>query len=253
MDPLFTAKTLAATPNPNQIIYLALHQDYSSDFVCDFPPPSEDKCGEIVINRLLKVSHFGPLEHGQITICFGFFPHSVMQQVRTHRGEVAGDITFDVQSFRYTGNSIKLLGDTVSQQAMGVDFNDFKELNKLFYIRPIGEYRDRNGDTYYQSEKSQKDQKNQLFSQVRFYAQNVSNGMPHEMARGFIAFDIRQHFIMSVNTRTVMHLLDMRYKKDAQLECQQWAQLLFDEFKKWNPILANWYEQKRLGRGRLAP
>lgn len=97
MDPLFRAKTLSATANPNQLIYQALHQDYSSDFAGDCKIPSEETCGEIIVDRLLRVGHFGPLEHGQITVNFGFFPHSVMQQVRTHRGEVAGDITFDCQ------------------------------------------------------------------------------------------------------------------------------------------------------------
>lgn len=575
MDPLFRARTLGATPNPNQLMYLALHQDYSSHFVGDGPIPTEEECADIIIKRLLRVQHYGPLEHGQITINFGGLPHSVMQQARTHRGEVAGDISFDCQcltydtevtfvdkrgrkkktlkigeiykrwqsipsysdkakkmrvrsldeaknvftighiedvifsginpvyevtladgkklvatknhkiytpsgwkflsdinvgddvmvngqplkdadktyqnkewllshfcsgliprevaaiagcsteavkkwayhhrltwqkrqwnkgikysisisdeererrrrharellgaiekprgkdhpswkadvpeekrvyywlkynrsriiaekgglcsqcgsnqkihvhhivpvrsdfslaycednmellcsschashhksqicahpakvisiqyvgnkptydlsmksphhnfvangivvhnSFRYTGDPIAELGRIVSQQIMGPEFDDHDRLEKLFYVRPVGEYRNRDGGTYVQTDQTRNLQRYELFRQVQFYAKNREAGMPYEMARGYIAFDYRQHFVMSANTRTIMHLLDMRHKKDAQLECQQWAELLFREFKAWNPILAQWYEDNRLGKGRLAP
>ena len=48
--------------------------------------PDEQRAGEI-IKRLLagERGHFGPLEHAQIVLNVGWFPHSVMQQARTHR------------------------------------------------------------------------------------------------------------------------------------------------------------------------
>ena len=77
------------TPHPQQVIYTALHQDYSEGFVFDEQNiwPSETKCGEIIVKRLLAGDrgHYGCLEHPQITFNCGFFPHSVMQQARTHR------------------------------------------------------------------------------------------------------------------------------------------------------------------------
>ena len=53
------------------------------------------QAGELVIRNLLKGGrgHFGPLEHPQIVLNCGFFPHSTMQQIRTHRV----GLSFDVQ------------------------------------------------------------------------------------------------------------------------------------------------------------
>lgn len=63
MDKLFKVDTLRCTPNPQQLIYLAMHQDYSENYVCEELDkiPSESKCGEIIINRLLagERGHYG--------------------------------------------------------------------------------------------------------------------------------------------------------------------------------------------------
>ena len=93
----FRVEVISKTPNPQQVIYAALHQDYSDKFVCDDREnwPSEENCGEVVVKRLLAGDrgHYGPLEHPQIVFNCGYFPHSVMQQARTHRV----GISFDVQ------------------------------------------------------------------------------------------------------------------------------------------------------------
>ena len=93
-------EVISATPNPQQVMYAAMHQDYSENFVVDERPqwPNEEKAGELIVKRLLagERGHYGPLEHPQIVLNCGFFPHSVMQQARTHRV----GISFDVQSMR---------------------------------------------------------------------------------------------------------------------------------------------------------
>jgi thymidylate synthase (FAD) len=99
MDSLFRVEVLSQTPNPQQLIYAALHQDYSEGFVFEGPMPDEKRAGEIALKRILSGElHAGPLEHPQITFNVGWFPHSVMQQARTHR--IA---SFDVQCL--TGDS----------------------------------------------------------------------------------------------------------------------------------------------------
>ena len=93
----FTVQVIAQTPNPQQAIYAAMHQDYAEAFVWDEREtfPSEEKCGEIIVKQLLAGNrgHYGPLEHPQIVLNCGWFPHSTMQQIRTHRV----GISFDVQ------------------------------------------------------------------------------------------------------------------------------------------------------------
>ena len=104
LDKHFRVELISATSNPQKVIYQAMHQDYSEGFVFDQQHPSEDKCGEIIVKKLLAGNrgHYGPLEHPQIVLNCGWFPHSTMQQIRTHRVGVS----FDVQSFRYTGERL---------------------------------------------------------------------------------------------------------------------------------------------------
>ncbi|NET48784.1 MAG: thymidylate synthase (FAD), intein-containing, partial [Merismopedia sp. SIO2A8] len=92
----FRIDVIAATPQPQQVIWAAMHQDYSEEFVVDDRDrwPDEAKAGELVIKHLLAGNrgHYGPLEHPQITFNVGYFPHSMMQQVRTHRVGVSFDV-----------------------------------------------------------------------------------------------------------------------------------------------------------------
>jgi thymidylate synthase (FAD) len=88
MDERFVVSVLASTQLPQTVIWQALHQDYSEDWIANEPRPTEQRAGEICVKRLLtgERGHFGPLEHPAITFAVGYFPHSVMQQARTPSG-----------------------------------------------------------------------------------------------------------------------------------------------------------------------
>ncbi|MFB6276584.1 MAG: FAD-dependent thymidylate synthase, partial [Halothece sp.] len=92
----FRIELIKATPNPQQVMWLAMHQDYSEEFVSEKRDraPDETQAGENVIKYLLagERGHYGPLEHPQITLNVGFFPHSMMQQIRTHRVGISFDV-----------------------------------------------------------------------------------------------------------------------------------------------------------------
>ena len=96
MDPRFRVELIAATPNPQLCVYAGMHQDYSEGFVAEARDtwPDETRAGEICVKRLLagERGHYGPLEHAQIVLNVGWFPHSVMQQARTHRVGVSFDV-----------------------------------------------------------------------------------------------------------------------------------------------------------------
>jgi thymidylate synthase (FAD) len=237
-DPHFTAKVLSATENPQQAIYAAMHQDYSEGFVYDNKEkfPDERRCGEIITRRLLKVSHFGPFEHPQIVFNVGYFPHSVMQQLRTHRNS-----SFDVQSGRYSGERF-LVAATKEI-----------DIEQVFYLRPSGHYSDRQGKRYFYSPEQRDEDKEWCLQAARRYRQRIEEGLSEEHARGLIPFDFRQHFVMSCNARSLMHILDLRAKADAQLEIQTLCSMLFERFKEWMPEVAEWYGNKRLNKGSLAP
>lgn len=236
----FRVEVISKTLNPQQVIYAALHQDYSEGFVFDEREswPAESKAGEIIVKRLLAGDrgHFGVTEHAHIVFNCGYFPHSVMQQVRTHRL-----MSFDCQSNRYTGQRI-------------VDAaNGKRDIEEVFYLRPVGHYSDRHGKRYEYTEWMRGRDLEWCFAAAMRYQQMMDGGVSEEHARGIIPFDVRQHFVMSLNARSLMHLLDLRAKSDAQLECQKLCELIMPHFREWMPEVAEWYEKSRLKKARLAP
>jgi thymidylate synthase (FAD) len=240
-DPLFAVKVIAATPSPQRCIYGAMHQDYSEKFVYEEIDewPEERKAGEIAVNRLLKGDrgHYGCTEHPQITFATGYFPHSVMQQARTHRIGTS----FDCQSMRYTG-------ERISKAANGA-----VSLEEVFYLRPVGFYGDRNGKKYEYTEARREADLGICLEAAARYSFLVNNGFAEEHARGMLPFDYRQHFVVSFSMRSLMHFLDLRAKLDAQWEIRELCRLMMPHFKTWAPEISGWYLQNRYGKARLSP
>ena len=237
----FRVDLIAATPNPQQCVYAAMHQDYSEDFVAGDREnwPDETRAGEICIKRLVAGDrgHFGPFEHALIMLNVGWFPHSVMQQARTHRVGVS----FDVQSMRYTGERICRAADGAL------------DLEEVFYLRPVGEYRARVGNKYAYTEEQRSIDLEHCQRSAERYRDLLRSGFSEEHARGILPFDYRQHFIASFSLRAFLHFMDLRAKQDAQLEIRQLCDLMWPHMVEWAPEFAAWYEKTRLHKARLAP
>ena len=228
-----------ATPNPQQAVWWGMHQDYCEEFIADEVTPGETKAGEICVKRLLvgDRGHYGPLEHPQITFGVGNFPHDVMQQARTHRI----GISFDVQSGRYTGQRI-------------IDVADGKRnVEDVFFFRPVGFYSDRNGTKYEYTKVDQISDVGHCYECASRYARAVKSGRSEEHARQQIPYGIRQHFVVSFNLRSALHFMDLRAKKDAQWEIQQLCELMWPLTQAWAPEICAWYQQSRLHKARLSP
>jgi thymidylate synthase (FAD) len=167
----------------------------------------------------------------------GWFPHSVMQQARTHRVGVS----FDVQSMRYTG-------DRICKAANGAI-----DLEEVFYLRPSGDYSDRQGKKYtYTTEQRSIDLELCRAAACR-YRDLLEAGFAEEHARGILPFDYRQHFVVSFSLRAFLHFLDLRAKLDAQQEIRELCDLMWPHLQTWAPQFAEWYERSRLHKARLAP
>lgn len=237
----FCVEVIAATTKPQQVVWAAMHQDYSEHLVWNSHEqwPDEQRCGELIVKHLLagERGHYGPLEHPQITFNVGYFPHSMMQQVRTHRVGVS----FDVQSFRYTGSRII----NVAQGKQDVE--------EVFYLRPVGKYTNRQGKRYFYSEQQRAEDLQWCLQACQHYQKRIEQGLSEEHARGLIPFDARQHFILSCNLRSLLHLLDLRWKKDAQLEAQKFCELLYTHLEQWTPAVAEWYKENRAKKAKLSP
>lgn len=242
MDPRFRVEVINQTPNPQRTIWWAMHQDYSEKFAFDENPPDETKAGEIAVRRLLagERGHYGPLEHPQITFNVGWFPHSVMQQARTHRV----GCSFDVQSLRYTGERICRAADIGTAEA----------LEEVFYLRPLGSYHDRQGKKYDYTELDRRADLDHCSAAAWRYRQLVQDkGYAEEHARGILLFDVRQHFVVSFSLRALLHFLDLRSKRDAQDEIRWLCDLMWPRLESWAPEIAAWYGSTRLHRAKLAP
>ncbi|CDM92673.1 MULTISPECIES: FAD-dependent thymidylate synthase [Limnospira] len=144
-------------------------------------------------------------------------------------------------SYRYTGNQILELAENK------------KDLEDIFYLRPVGDYTDRQGKKYYYSPQQRQADLDWCLEAAKRYKADLDNGLSEEHARGKIPFDYRQHFVVSFNLRSLLHFLDLRYKKDAQLEIQKLCDLMWPHLQEWTPAIAQWYQKNRLGKSRLAP
>jgi len=238
-DTRFRVTVLNATAKPQTLIWQALHQDYSEGFVTEEEPPTEAKAGDIAVKRLLHgdKGHYGCLEHASITFNIGWFPHSVMQQARTHRIATS----FDVQSFRYT-----------SQRIIDVTTGE-RHPEDVFYLRPEGDYTDRQGKKYSYTQEFRKIDLARAFDAAGHYSHQLRQGLSEEHARGLLPFDTRQHFVVTFSLRSLLHFVDVRSKRDAQLEIQQLCNLLWPHMERWSPEIASWYGTTRLHKARLAP
>ncbi|MCF2972332.1 FAD-dependent thymidylate synthase [Synechococcus sp. Nb3U1] len=258
MDSLFQVVVLNQTPDPERVIYQAMHQDYSPGFVTaeDRIP---EKYGEAVVKHLLEGNrgHYGPLEHPQITFGVGHFPHTVMQQARTHRV----GISFDVQSFRYTGQQISVLGKSLIEGSPAPHASDTvvpleAKLETLFYLPETvkeGKAKTRQGFKPISPEAMDIILEQYRNQAIAYYRLVEECGLPYEDARNIIGYGIRQHFVVSFNCRSLMHFLDLRAKEDAQREIQQLCELIWPHFEAWCPHVAAWYYKNRWGKARLSP
>ena len=144
-------------------------------------------------------------------------------------------------SFRYTGQRIINVAEAS------------QDVEEVFYLRPVGNYTNRQGKRYFYSEEQRAEDLKWCEDACQHYKKRIEEGLAEEHARGLIPFDARQHFVLSCNLRSLMHLLDLRWKKDAQLEAQKFCELLFVHFEQWTPAVAQWYKENRAKKAKLSP
>jgi thymidylate synthase (FAD) len=150
-------------------------------------------------------------------------------------------VSFDVQSMRYTGERICRAA------------NGDLDLEEVFYLRPVGDYSDRQGKKYHYSSEQRATDLNLCRAAADRYRDLLAAGYAEEHARGILPFDYRQHFVVSFTLRALLHFLDLRAKLDAQLEIRILCDLMWPHLQEWAPQIAEWYEKSRLHRARLAP
>jgi len=166
----------------------------------------------------------------------------------TYDLEVEGDWHNFVANGVIVHNSFRYTGRRIIDVARGK-----REVEEVFYLRPVGKYTNRQGKRYFYSSEQRDEDLQWCLKACQHYQKRIEEGLSEEHARGLIPFDARQHFVLSCNARSLMHLLDLRWKKDAQLEAQKFCELLFLQFQEWCPAVAEWYRDNRAKKAKLSP
>lgn len=233
----FRVEVIRAYDMPQQVAYIALHNDYSEEF-CPTTDLPEDRCGEIAVERLLKGDrgHYGPLEHAHLTLLLQA-DHNTIMQLRTHRV----GLSFDVQSMRYTGERI----EKVARGEIPPE--------RVFHCRPAGTYRDRQGDPYEWSEDDARRFLELCIISAQHYLGYRAKGISEEHARGALVTSYLQNAVITGNLRSWFHILDVRSKLDAQDEARWAMDLIAEKIQAWAPETYAWWESHRKGKARLAP
>lgn len=222
---------------PQRVAYIALHTDYSEDFA-PATDLSEDRCGEIIVERLLKGNrgHYGPLEHPSLSVLI-CADHNTIVQMRTHRI----GMSFDVQSMRYTGERLM----RVARREIPPE--------DVFYVRQPGTYWDRQGDRYTWSADDAEEAHAIALSSAIDYARLRDKGVSEEHARQVLVTSYYQNAMVTGNLRSWLHMLDVRLKSDAQSEIRHLMELISTEVQRWAPEVHGWWANNRKGKAQLAP
>ena len=167
---------------------------------------------------------------------------------KTYDLEVAGQWHNFVGNGLVVHNSFRYTGQRIVDVALGK-----QEVEDVFYLRPVGNYTNRQGKRYLYSETQRLEDLNWCKEACLHYKKRIDEGLSEEHARGLIPFDARQNFVLSCNLRSLLHLLDLRWKKDAQLEAQKFCELLYIHLENWSPAVAQWYKDNRAKKAKLSP
>jgi thymidylate synthase (FAD) len=202
----------------------------------DYNHPRSEEYWEIeaathsFVNKQLSRGHFGPWEHPQITFSAKNISRVTMAQITRHR-----HLTFDVQSQRYVDFSDT---DAVVPKSL-TDDEHFTRETGIVELEDISQE---------EAAESYQEHANVVLD---WYERMVEQGVPKEDARFILPVGTPVNMTFSGNARTMMHLLDMRKKANAQWEIRQLSEKLLAELKDWMPYTYSHYDNR--GPNKLSP
>jgi len=169
-------------------------------------------------NRLIKVGHYGPYEHGMYTFAVEGISRVCATQLRTHR-----HATFDQQSMRY-----------VKFEDIEVDEDNF-----------------RYPDEFSLDEKAELERA--YDTSLAHYKKLIGQGVGPEKARFVLPLGFKTNLSFSLNARSLMHIIDMRHAGDAQDEIRTLMDHVLDEFESKAPFIYESYNRFGKGASKKAP
>lgn len=250
---------LRKTENPERLVCQAARGDYFEGYVgdtsysklmanvdydelqkCETAPVLEAKTKSFIEKQLSR-GHYGPWEHPQITFTVKGVSRVTMAQITRHRL-----MSFDVQSMRYADFSeadpvipVTLLSPEERLEKYPHLFDDLEDASN-YYERHSGEL-DISERTRANLRCAYEEQVEQSFET---YHNMVDAGIPKEDARFVLPLGTPVNMTFSGNARTLMHLMDMRKKPNAQWEVRELSEQLFEELRDWMPYTFEWYDNR---------
>ena len=227
---------LRGTESPERLSCRCARGDYSDQWVgsdrsfADIMEPVEgetiDDKIETLLSHCYSRGHHGVFEHSTATFAVERISRSCMAQLTRHRHG-----SYDVQSLRYT----ELDDDPEDLMLSPPSFNEDQVVSREGGVTEFGV--DGNARRKMANEAYEK--------AIEAYGDLIDAGVPKEDARMVLPLGTTVNLTFTMNARSLMHLLDMRLKADAQWEIRDLCNLLLDECREWMPITFEIYDQKR--------
>lgn len=228
-------EVIEATSDPEKLVWICAHQDYTANFALDDPVPQDP--GAAIVKHLLLRGHYGPFEHPQISFNIGGISRACLAQLTRHRIGT----TFDVQSHRYTK------ADEAEPTPEYFVFPPYLASGAQAHARGVGrvEVTDAPAAAQIMTEA--------YTHSLAAYKKLLAMGVPAEDARMVLPEGTLINLTMSVNARSLMHVLDMRLPPNAQWEIRDLCEKLLALAEEWMPATFRWYRENRAYKHKLAP
>lgn len=240
---LVQVQKVVATPDPERLVCLAARGDYmkSPPWTVDFDTvmkPIQGKTPEEKIERFLQqlilAGHWGPFEHPVITFGIEGMSRVTLAQLTRHR--IA---SFDIQSGRYVSLKRLTPEDFIWPPSFSLEAVKSRE-------RGAGEIT--------LSPEERAEIVNRAFREVlSAYQALVQGGVPKEDARYLLPEATPVNGTMSINARSLMHVIALRSFGDAQWEIRDLVSQMLEIAHEWMPITFRIFEKKMKSRDILAP
>ena len=229
------------TGDPEWLVCQAARGDYSKippwemsleDMMKTVKGNGLDEKKRTLLTKLLLSGHWGPWEHPTITFGISNMSRVTLAQLTRHR--IA---SFDIQSQRYVKMSIatnaippSITADEVVSRQGGK--REFKKsaADRLWLFQAS------------------------LAKSYLAYQELIRAGVPAEDARYVLPNAQLIHGTMTVNARSLMHIIALRSFGDAQWEIKELADQLLELAKEWMPITFRLFETHQMKkRSVIAP
>ncbi len=211
---------------------------WTKDFEEVMKPIKGDTIEEKVenfITQLMMAGHWGPFEHPTITLGIEGMSRVTLAQLTRHRLA-----TFDIQSGRFVSLSRLTSDDMVWPPSFTLDSVRTREGG----IREINIPRE-----------EREEMVRRVWEQaIDAYTKLVKGGVPKEDARYLMPTATPVNGTMTVNARSLMHIIAIRSFGDAQWEIRDLASQMLAIGKEWMPFTFSTFEKRLMSkRGVLAP